>query len=156
MCPVVCDEFLKLIAEPGEEELLRARAQLKASLMMALESCFAQSEELARQLLVFGRRIPPDEIIAKVDAVDQEAIRRTGARLLAERRPDAGRDRAARPPSGLRHRSAAGCSSGVVAARDSRDFAPRSRPDLRVIRFAAAYRGALKCNHKPLIDEPNW
>ena len=81
--PVVCDEFQKLIAEPGEDELLRARAQLKASLLMALESCFAQSEELARQLLVFGRRIPPDEIIAKVDAVDQDAIRRTGRRLLA-------------------------------------------------------------------------
>jgi predicted Zn-dependent peptidase len=82
LVPVVCDEFLKLIDEPGEDELLRARAQLKASLMMALESCFAQSEELARQLLVFGRRIPPDEIIAKVDAVDRAAIRRTGRRLL--------------------------------------------------------------------------
>jgi predicted Zn-dependent peptidase len=83
LVPVVCDEFLKLIDEPGEEELLRARAQLKASLMMALESCFAQSEELARQLLVFGRRIPPAEIVAKIGAVDQEAIRRVGRRLLA-------------------------------------------------------------------------
>jgi predicted Zn-dependent peptidase len=83
LVPVVCEEFLKLIEEPGEEELMRARAQLKASLMMALESCLAQSEEVARQLLVFGRRIPPDEIIAKVNAVDQAAIRRVGRRLLA-------------------------------------------------------------------------
>ena len=82
LVPVVCDELLQLIAAPGEEELVRARAQLKASLMMALESCFAQSEELARQLLIFGRRIPQDEIIAKVDAVDQDAIRRVGRRLL--------------------------------------------------------------------------
>ena len=80
--PVVCDALLALVAEPGEEELVRARAQLKASLMMALESCFAQSEELARQLLIFGRRVPQDEIIAKVDAVDQDAIRRVGRRLL--------------------------------------------------------------------------
>jgi hypothetical protein len=50
--------------------------------MMALESCFAQSEELARQLLIFGRRIPQDEIIAKVDAVDEAAIRQVGRRLL--------------------------------------------------------------------------
>jgi hypothetical protein len=49
---------------------------------MALESCFAQSEELARQLLIFHRRVPPEEIIAKVDAVDQAAIRRVGRRLL--------------------------------------------------------------------------
>jgi predicted Zn-dependent peptidase len=80
---VVCDEFLKLIDRPGEEELARARAQLKASMMMALESCFAQSEELARQLLIFSRRIPQDEIIAKIDAVDEPAIRRVGRRLLA-------------------------------------------------------------------------
>ena len=98
LVPVVCDEFQKLIAEPGEDELLRARAQLKASLMMALESCFAQSEELARQLLVFGRRIPPDEIIAKVDAVDQDAIRRDRPPPARDRRPDAGRDRPARQP----------------------------------------------------------
>jgi len=83
LVPVVCDELLKLIEQPAEDELARARAQLKASLMMALESCFAQSEELARQLLIFGRRIPQDEIIAKIDAVDEDAIRRVGRRLLA-------------------------------------------------------------------------
>jgi predicted Zn-dependent peptidase len=82
LLPVVYDEFLKLIDRPGPEELARARAQLKASLMMALESCFAQSEELARQLLIFGRRIPQDEIIVKIDAVDESAIRRVGCRLL--------------------------------------------------------------------------
>jgi predicted Zn-dependent peptidase len=87
LVPVVCDEFLKLIEEPGEDELLRARAQLKASLMMALESCFAQSEELARQLLIFGRRVPTEEIIAKIDAVDQAAIGRVGRRLLTEGGP---------------------------------------------------------------------
>jgi predicted Zn-dependent peptidase len=82
LVPVVCDELLKLIEQPLEEELVRARAQLKASLMMALESCFAQSEELARQFLIFGRRIPPDEIVARIAAVDEAAIRRVGRRLL--------------------------------------------------------------------------
>jgi predicted Zn-dependent peptidase len=82
LMPVMCDEYMKLIDAPTEEELVRARAQLKASLMMALESCFAQSDELARQLLIFNRRIPPEEIIAKIDAVDQAAIRQVGRRLL--------------------------------------------------------------------------
>ena len=84
LVPVVCEEFLKLIEAPGEEELARARTQLKASLLMALESCSAQSEELARQLLIFGRRIPPQEMIAKIDAVDEAALRRAGRRLLAD------------------------------------------------------------------------
>jgi predicted Zn-dependent peptidase len=82
LVPVVCDELLQMIEQPLEEELARARAQLEASLMMALESCFAQSEELARQLLIFGRRIPPDEIVARIDAVDESALRRVGRRLL--------------------------------------------------------------------------
>jgi predicted Zn-dependent peptidase len=87
LIPVVCEQLRELILHPGEEELVRARAQLKASLMMALESSFAQAEELARQLLIFGRRVPPEEIIAKVDAVDQAAIRRVGRRLLEGAEP---------------------------------------------------------------------
>ena len=83
LVPVICDELLKMIAEPLEEEFVRARAQLKASLMMALESCFAQSEELARQLLIFGRRMPLEEIVARIDAVDDSALRRVGHRLLS-------------------------------------------------------------------------
>ena len=101
---------------------MRARAQLKASLMMALESCFAQSEELARQLLVFGRRIPQDEIIAKIDAVDQDAIRRVGRRLLTGGRPDARRDRPARQAAPTSTRSRAGCSElGPPAAQVATD-----------------------------------
>jgi len=87
LLPVVCDEFLALIDRPGADELARARAQLKASLMMALESCFAQSDELARQLLVYGRRIPPEEMVAKIDAVDEAAIRRVGRRLREDVQP---------------------------------------------------------------------
>jgi predicted Zn-dependent peptidase len=83
LVPVVCEQLLDLVDRPGEEELKRARAQLKASLMMALESCFARSEELARHLLIFGRPVPPAEIVAKINAVDEAAIRRVGRRLLA-------------------------------------------------------------------------
>jgi len=87
LLPVVCDEFLGLIDGPLEEELSRARAQLKASLMMGLESCFAQTEDLARQLLIFDRRIPQEETIAEIDAVDAKAIKRVGTRLLAGAKP---------------------------------------------------------------------
>jgi predicted Zn-dependent peptidase len=87
LVPVVCDEFLGLMATPLEEELARARAQLKASMMMGLESCFAQSEDLARQLLIFGRRIPQEETIAEIDAVDAAAIKRVGERLIHGARP---------------------------------------------------------------------
>ncbi len=87
LVPVVCDEFMGLIDAPLEEELSRARAQLKASMMMGLESCFAQGEDLARQLLIFNRRIPQEETIAEIDAVDAAAIKRVGARLLKDAKP---------------------------------------------------------------------
>lgn len=87
LMPVLCDEFTSLMMNATEEELARARAQLKASMMMGLESCFAQSEDVARQLLIFGRRIPHEETIAEINAVDADAIRRVGERLIDGRRP---------------------------------------------------------------------
>ena len=87
LMPVLCDEFQALIDKPSDEELARARTQLKASLMMGLESCFAQSEDLARQLLIFNRRIPQDETIAEIDAVDAAAIKRVGRRLMQDQGP---------------------------------------------------------------------
>ena len=41
----------------------RAKAQLKAGLLMSLESCSARAEQMARQLLVAGRLVPVEEII---------------------------------------------------------------------------------------------
>ena len=87
LMPVLCDELTSLMMNATEDELARARAQLKASMMMGLESCFAQSEDVARQLLIFGRRIPHEETIAEINAVDAAAIRRVGERLIEGRRP---------------------------------------------------------------------
>ena len=50
---------------------------------MSLETTSSRAEQLARQLLVFGRPIPPDEISAKIDAVDNAALDRVAARVLA-------------------------------------------------------------------------
>jgi predicted Zn-dependent peptidase len=87
LLPVVIEETLKLAAAPQEAELARARAQLKASLLMSLESCSAVCEDLARQLLCYGRHIPTDELIARIEAVDAAAIRRLGKRLFDRATP---------------------------------------------------------------------
>ena len=85
LMPLVCDEVGKVCETVDEDEVARARAQLKASLLMALESTASRSEQLARQLMVFGRPLPVDEIVAKVDAVDAAAVMRTARRLIAVR-----------------------------------------------------------------------
>jgi predicted Zn-dependent peptidase len=83
LLPVVADEIGKVAAKVMEEEVARARAQLKAGILMALESTSARCEQLAQQMLVFGRPIPTSEIVAKIEAVDAQAASRVMRRVLA-------------------------------------------------------------------------
>lgn len=71
----------------SETEVARARAQMKVGLLAALESSGARAEQLARHLLAFGRVIPVEEIVAKVDAVDVASVRAAARRLVARGRP---------------------------------------------------------------------
>ncbi len=68
-----------------EAELRRARAQLKAGAVMSLEGTAARSEQLARQVLIYGRPIETAEIAARIDAVDIGALARVSERLRAGR-----------------------------------------------------------------------
>ena len=93
--PEVADELVRLIAEETRKlitaveplELERARAQLKAGLLMSLESTSSRIEQLARQVLIFGRVIGIDELVAHVDAVDPAAVSRAAERMLSAGAP---------------------------------------------------------------------
>jgi predicted Zn-dependent peptidase len=54
---------------PNEAELGRAKAQLKASLLMSLESSEARAAQVARDTLVFGRQLTTAELIARIESV---------------------------------------------------------------------------------------
>lgn len=69
-----------------EAEVARVKAQMKAGLLMALESSEARASQLARQMLIHGRPIPLDEIIAKVDAVTVERARAAGRAVISRGR----------------------------------------------------------------------
>ena len=64
------------------DELRRARAQIKAGAVMSLESTAARCDQLARQVLLFGRPVPMAEIAAHIDAVDSAALDRVSRRLF--------------------------------------------------------------------------
>ncbi len=85
LMPVVADELNKLAGAALEAEVARARAQLKAGTLMSLESTSSRCEQLAQQLLVFGRPIPVDEIVAKIEAVDASAVSRILRRVIASK-----------------------------------------------------------------------
>ncbi|HJQ60615.1 MAG TPA: pitrilysin family protein [Vineibacter sp.] len=85
LVPMVCEEFGKVADDVDEPEIARARAQLKAGTLMALESSHSRCEQAARQLLIYGRIIPYTETVARIEAVDETAVRRVARRLLASR-----------------------------------------------------------------------
>ena len=82
LIPVALDELRKVQVAVTEAELGRARAQVKASLLMSLESTGSRCEQLARQLQVFGRVIPTAETVAKINAVTTEDIIRAASNLF--------------------------------------------------------------------------
>ncbi|HEY7997827.1 MAG TPA: pitrilysin family protein [Pseudolabrys sp.] len=70
-----------------ETEVARAKAQMKASLLMALESSEARLGQIARQMLAYGRPVPLEEIVAKVDAVTVASARAAGRALIGRGKP---------------------------------------------------------------------
>ena len=82
LIPLVCEEIHKMMDSVGEQELTRARAQIKASILMGLESSSSRCEQLARQMMVFGRPLPTEETVAHIEAVDVEAILRVARRIF--------------------------------------------------------------------------
>jgi predicted Zn-dependent peptidase len=72
----VVSEFGKLKTEAvPEEELRRAKDQLKGSLMLSLESSTARMSNLARQEMYFDHFSDLDELIEKIEAVTVEDLR---------------------------------------------------------------------------------
>lgn len=69
-------------APPTAAELQRSKAQLKAGLLMSLESSSARAEQLARHLLTHNRVLSNEDLMAKVDAVSAEDVRDFAAELI--------------------------------------------------------------------------
>ncbi|UDL96111.1 insulinase family protein [Lichenihabitans sp. PAMC28606] len=82
LLPVSLDCLAGATATLTEEEVERAKAQLKVSVLVALESSGARAEQIARQHLAFGRIIDRHEVIAKIDAIGVEDARRAGLKML--------------------------------------------------------------------------
>jgi predicted Zn-dependent peptidase len=84
---VVIDQIGNATETLNEAEINRAKAQMKAGLLMALESSESRIGQLARQMLAYDRPIPLDEIVARVDAVTVESARAAGRALVERGRP---------------------------------------------------------------------
>jgi processing peptidase subunit beta len=78
----IMHEVTKLVYEVSEEDVTRARNQLKSSILFSIDGSGAVAEDIGRGLLVHGRRVPKAEIFARLDAVTAETIKAVAERVI--------------------------------------------------------------------------
>ncbi|WP_339114273.1 pitrilysin family protein [Thioclava sp. GXIMD2076] len=78
------DELKRAAEDMSEVEVARARAQIKAGMLMGLESPSSRAERMARNLSVWGRVPDLEETANRIDGVTVEAVRAYAAKLIAE------------------------------------------------------------------------
>ena len=86
LVPVIADEFHKMIEYVSDEEVARAVAQIKAGILMSLESTTSRMEQLGRQQMIFGRHVPREEVLDKINQVNADAVQKCAERLLTDSR----------------------------------------------------------------------
>lgn len=72
---VTLDEMKRAAEDMNEQEIARARAQIKAGLLMGLESPSSRAERLARMIQIWGRVPDLDEVVERFDAVTTQDVR---------------------------------------------------------------------------------
>ncbi|KAM7506826.1 hypothetical protein LguiA_017279 [Lonicera macranthoides] len=78
-------EMSKLCYRVSEADVIRARNQLKSSLLLHMDGTSPVAEDIGRQLLTYGRRIPFAELFARIDAVDSSTVKRVANRFIFDR-----------------------------------------------------------------------
>jgi len=77
------EEMRRAVNDPvPEEELKLAKDQALSSILLSLESSSARVSALARQEIIHGRRIPPEEIIEKMEVVNSEDLQRVARKYF--------------------------------------------------------------------------
>ena len=65
-----------------DQELARAKAQIRATIMMTLESVQGRADRMGFQTLAHGKPLPTETIMARIDAVTLDQVRAIGAKVL--------------------------------------------------------------------------
>nr|TFG53367.1 MAG: insulinase family protein [Hyphomicrobiales bacterium] len=87
IAPIIAGEMAALAEGASEEETARARAQIKAGLLMGLESPYARCELIAGHLYAFNRVLSVDELTERLEAVDAAALRRFAEKMCLRGEP---------------------------------------------------------------------
>ena len=75
-------EWSRLSFSVAPAEVERAKAQLKASILLSLDGTTAIAEDIGRQIVTTGRRMAPAEIERNIDAINGQSVMDFASRKL--------------------------------------------------------------------------
>ena len=75
-------EWSRLSYNVTEAEVERAKAQLKASILLSLDGTTASAEDIGRQIITTGRRMSPEEIERVIGAITEKDVMSFAQRKL--------------------------------------------------------------------------
>ncbi|KFK37669.1 hypothetical protein AALP_AA3G013300 [Arabis alpina] len=81
----IMHEVTKLAYRVSDADVTRARNQLKSSLLLHMDGTSPIAEDIGRQLLTYGRRIPTAELFARIDAVDASTVKRVANKYIYDK-----------------------------------------------------------------------
>ncbi len=82
LIPVILEELRKVADYVDPREIERARAQFRAGLLMAHESPAARASQIARQMLLYGRPIPNEELMDRLANITPQRLTDLSGRLF--------------------------------------------------------------------------
>ncbi|MEM7301847.1 MAG: pitrilysin family protein [Pseudomonadota bacterium] len=87
LMPVLLQELASISDNIEQKEVERARAQIRSSLMMSMESPASRAGQIARQILLYGRPVPNEELLERLGAISRERLMDLSGRLFHESGP---------------------------------------------------------------------
>lgn len=79
---VLCEQLYSMTEKIGDDELQRAKNQLRSNLLMSLESKVVELEDVGRQVLAHGRRVGAYEMCELIGRITEEDVRRVARRTV--------------------------------------------------------------------------
>ena len=87
LLPVIIDELHKSTDAIHQKEIERARAQIRAQLLMGQESPAARAGQIARQMMLYGRPISNPEMMERLEGITIERLTDLAGRLFYDTVP---------------------------------------------------------------------
>ncbi|VAW18245.1 Mitochondrial processing peptidase-like protein [hydrothermal vent metagenome] len=82
---VILDELRNAVQNISEDEVLRVRNQIRAGLLMSLESPTSRAGQLARQQILWGRPIEMSETIERINKIDVNRVKEIAGQLFSSK-----------------------------------------------------------------------